>query len=341
LEKRRQQADADAGECLLGLEADATLRDDPHLLHDPRRLGALHVRLVAALGEENAAAALLQAGFLQGLRDAVRGLADGWALHRPTPADTPALAPRVAIALSPPRCGSGERVDLTGTWHDRCEAEGHVAAVGASAEPICFASAGYTSGWLSGLLGEDVLVVETSCAASGRSCCAFRARTAEAWGVARDPGAERALRCLDFTTLRRWIASESAQPADPEAAGAVDPELPVVQVWGPVMVVPFAGPDDSISALDLIGRDDSARDVSVVVVDLGGAIVEEGVAALALEQVLDAIERWGADVVLAGVSPRSVPVVAGLEARHLLVHREIPEAIAAAFQIADAQRRVY
>ena len=79
----------------------------------------------------------------------------------------------------------------------------------------------------------------------------------------------------------------------------------------------------------------------VVVLDLGGAILDSDLGAVVLEQVLEAIEQRGADTILTGVSPISEPVVADLEIRRLVVHKDLPEAVAAAFQIADAQQRVY
>jgi hypothetical protein len=43
--------------------------------------------------------------------------------------------------------------------------------------------------------------------------------------------------------------------------------------------------------------------------------------------------------VLTGVSPLSQPVVEDLERTHLVIHKDLPEAIAAGFQIAQALRR--
>ena len=51
----------------------------------------------------------------------------------------------------------------------------------------------------------------------------------------------------------------------------------------------------------------------VVIVDLGGAIIDEGFGAASLEQVLDAVEGWGAEPILAGISPLSERAVADLE----------------------------
>jgi hypothetical protein len=55
--------------------------------------------------------------------------------------------------------------------------------------------------------------------------------------------------------------------------------------------------------------------------------------------VLESIERLGAEPILTGISPLSERAVAGLEVSHLVVRKDLPAAIAAAFQIADATRR--
>lgn len=320
----------------LGLETDAALSDDPRLMSDPRRLGGLHARLAERVGNHEADAALLQGGFLQGLRDALHRVSSGLS-GGPGPAPlNPLAGPRFAFDLRP----HGPRgVDADGVWRHSAEAEGHVAACGRLGRPICFTTAGYTSGWLSGLLDEDLIAVEVECSACGAPTCRFRVRQASTWANASSP-ADRALAAaLDFGALRRAVGD--CRDSEPQDDSHVDPELPVVHVWGPVMIVPYAGANDSISALDLIEQDETARDVSVVVVDLTGAYVDSCVGALGLERLLDAIERRGADAVLAGVSQASESGVAALERRHLTLHRELPHAIAAAFQIADAQRRVY
>jgi len=55
--------------------------------------------------------------------------------------------------------------------------------------------------------------------------------------------------------------------------------------------------------------------------------------------VLDAVAGWGAEPILTGISPLSEPAVTDFEKTHLVIRKDLPEAIAAAFQIADAQRR--
>ncbi len=113
----------------------------------------------------------------------------------------------------------------------------------------------------------------------------------------------------------------------------------MVHVWGPVMVIPFSGPDESLRALELLGRDPGARQVRVVIVDLSGALIDDGFGASALEQILESIESWGAEPILTGVSPLSAQVVADLERAHLVLQKDLPHAIATGFQIAEAQRR--
>ncbi len=328
MSERDPRDDATPDAVLLALEADGQLRADPQLLRDPARLGALHAHLREALGEEDAAATLLQAGFLQGLRDAqAAGNAD------PRQAAACPAAPRVPFSVGP-RPGAGAS-QLAGTFSD-AEAAGRRESLGPVPGWSCHVTAGYVSGWLSGLLGDDVLAVETACCADGAEACQFQARPVAAWRPEDGPAVRRALDRLDFSSLRLCMARDATSAPDED-----DLDSLAVHVWGPVMIVPYGGVDECLSALDLIALDDSARDVSVVVLDLGGAILDSDLGAVVLEQVIEAIEQRGADTILTGVSPLSEPVVADLETRRLVVHKDLPEAVAAAFQIADAQRRVY
>jgi len=93
------------------------------------------------------------------------------------------------------------------------------------------------------------------------------------------------------------------------------------------------------SAVELIGRDPGACQVSVVVLDLTGAVVDDAFGALALEQIVETAEAWGAETIFAGLSPLSETVVARLERQPLLIQKDVEQAIATAFQISEAQRR--
>ena len=318
------------GLAVLGLDLEGLLEHEPRLLLDAQFLGSLHAELAERLAPEAARAALLQLGFVHGLGDALRLLRGGFAPLEPT-ARGPA-ATRLAIRLAPPR---GDAC-WTGSWPEALEARAVGDAPHEAGGPRCHVSAGYTSGWLSGLLDADVLALEQGCRAAGHEACRFTAREAEAWGEeARD-----ALRALPFEALRTLAARRVPAGEEPGLDGdRFEAGSPAIHVWGPVMVLPFAGTDECLRSLDLIGRDPGARAVRVVVVDLAGAVIDEGFGAASLEQVLDAVAGWGAEPILTGISPLSEPAVADLEKTHLVIRKDLPEAIAAAFQIAEAQRR--
>jgi len=321
----------------LDFDLDAALMAGPWLLLDPKFMGALHSELEEQLGREEAASTLVQVGFVHGLRDATRIVETGLAspdseLPIPSPL---AIRFRMATKIEPPGA-----IEVSGTWPERTEAAARVSQLGAGPRLCCHLSAGYTSGWLSGIFGADMLALETSCSAGGDEACRFVAREAEVWRTRGDERADALLDSLPFEALRRAVEGHGFDGAAAPAEAGMDSEESVVQIWGPVMVIPFAGTDESLMAVELIARDPAAREVSVVILDLTGVIVDEAFGAAALEQIVDDIESWGAEAIFAGVSPLSEAVVAGLERQPLVVHKDLHGAIAAGFQIAESQRRV-
>lgn len=319
------------------LAIDEGLAADPRFLCDARLLARVHAELAHGPDGLERAGALLRAGFLHGLRDASRGgpavLGEGapWIA-------TPALPIRLEGALSAPGA-AGRPLALRGRWPGHLEAEAVALAHGRVDAPACFASAGYTSGWLSALWEADVLAVERTCEARGDAACTFEVREASAWATSGDPAARRLLPLLPFGALRDRVARErrEAGEAPGERDDAFDPASPAVHVWGPVMVVPYAG-DQTAVAVEAVSRQPAAAGVTVVVVDLQGAIVDDGFGAVALERVVEVIESHGAEAVLAGLSPLSARVVAGLGRRAIVTRKDLRSAIALAFQIAESQR---
>jgi hypothetical protein len=245
------------------------------------------------------------------------------------------VAPLLALRLA-----RGSSASIQGGWPDEPEAEARLSTLGPTPTPGCWASAGYTSGWLSGLHDVDLLALETHCAAARDAHCRFDARTPAAWRTADDPRAREALRFLPFEALREVVDREIEVEVSENALarGEEGDESPAIHVWGPVMILPFSGADDSLKAVDLIGNDPEARQVSVVILDLGGVLLDEAFGAVALERTLDAIESWGAEPILAEVAPLAESVVAGLERDHVLIRKSLPEAISCAFQIVRAQQ---
>ena len=58
------------------------------------------------------------------------------------------------------------------------------------------------------------------------------------------------------------------------------------------------------------------------------------------ERIVEGVETWGAEAIFAGISPLSQPAIADLERQPVLIHKDLHAAIAAAFQIAESQRRL-
>ncbi len=302
---------------------------DPRILLDPRLLGILHRELDHRLDPEHASEILLEAGVFHGLRDALRVLARA---ESGATAVAPSF-PMLAVQLT-----QVEESVFCGVLPERIEAEARLASLGPRSGPSCWLSCGYVSGWLSGLFERDFYVVEESCVGAGDAECRLRARLA----VDHPRGAS-----IPFAVLRdkareelEGAAPEGARVASPTApttASEFDPGDAAVHVWGPVMVVPYAG-EETARAIESVALEDGAEMVSVVIVDLGGAVVDDGFAAVALERVVEVIQSWGAEAVIAGASPLSARLVGSLGRGALVVRPDLQGAIATAFQIADFQR---
>lgn len=322
----------------LGFDPDDILVRDPTVLLDPRFLGTLHVELGKDLPPEEVSLTLMQIGFLHGLRDASRILARAFQPDRggQDAAMTPPLAIRLRANPHPQQRGA---IEVHGCWPERHEASARLSKLGPADGCCCWLSAGYTSGWLSGILEADIVALESDCCAAGDASCAFVAHEAEVWRASGDERARTVVDALPFDALRQMVRIEATEAPEP-GADRLNPEQPIVQIWGPVMVLPWSGPDEALMALEMIDQDRGAQEVSVVVVDLTGVIVDEAFGAAGLEQLVASVESWGAETIFAGVSPLSEPVVTGLEHQPLMVAKDVDAAIAAAFRIADSQRRV-
>jgi hypothetical protein len=314
---------------------DEALLRDARFVCDVRHLASLHGELRRRLGEEDAARALLQVGFHHGLRDGLRAANAAQPRTRFGDGPPPAIASLLALDLASGFDAHGPC--WSGSWPRHREADAVAIARGKPAEPACLISAGYTSGWLSALFDDDVLAVERCCVASGADRCAFEARDAAAWRARGDARAIAWLDALPWAAQRDAVARERAAD-DAGEDEAFDPESPAVHVWGPVMVVPYAGEETAV-AIEAVARDPGASRVSVVIVDLGGAVVDDGFGAAALERVLDVIAGWGAEALLTGVASHAEGVVQGLASAPFVLAKDLRAAIATAFQIAESQRR--
>ena len=332
----------DAATQKLGFDPETVLQRDSRVLLDPSFLGTLHEELVRELAPGDVASTLLQMGFLHGLQDVTRLLALSPDGRSPDPlVFVPPL--RMPCRTRADRAASAA-LHIDGAWPDRSEAEACLSVSGAGGGVSCHLSAGYTSGWLSGAFDVDLLAVETHCSAAGARDCRFEAREASAWRSCEDADVRRSLAALPFGSFRALVRERLARATRPargaHTPGGVDRGASAVHVWGPVMVMPYAGPDAALETLELLGRDAGAAQVSVIVLDLHGAMIDEAYGAVALEQLVETAESWGTEVLFADPSPLSEAVLADLDPPPLLMLKDLPSAVALAFQISRSQRRV-
>lgn len=309
----------------------AVLERDARVLLDPRFLGPLHDELWGSLTPDEAALALRQMGVLHGLKDAAG------ALERLGSMQLDAFALPLAIRVGA-HSGSGARLEITGSWPEAREAAARLEYGLGAHGAACHLSAGYTSGWLSELFDQELAAVETECAAEGRGTCRFVARASSAWR--RDTPALRWLSELPLSAWRSLVRERAKRLRGDTGVhvSSIERDSACVHLWGPVMVMPFGGPEEALRALELLARDPSAREVSVLVIDLRDAVIDEAFGALALEQIMGTALAWGAEVVLADPSPLSQHAIDGLSQPPLLVAKSLEEGVATAFQVARAQR---
>jgi hypothetical protein len=321
----------------LGFGPETLLMSDPKLFMNGRFLASLLVEIEDELESLGARRALFQIGLLFGLRDAYR--ISAMEMHEPD--DSVAESTLLAICFTQP---TGPHVDgvieIPGSWPEHYEADARLSKFGPESTNCCALSAGYTSGWLSGTLDCDILVVEEGCKACGDEACTFTARDLASWQQRQDAEALRLLPDLPFEAFRDISRGFSQPIVEPSILPPLDFDATMVHVWGPVMVLPFSNIDEALHTVEMLGRDPDTSDVRAVVVDLLGEGLDEGFGAAALEQILETVEAWGAEAILTNVSPMAESIVADLEVKHLLLRKDLPEAIAVAFQIAEAQRHL-
>lgn len=167
-------------------EGQIWLGDKRMVLLHAEALGSLRQELLDSMGTEYTRGLLTRVGYLSGMRDAELAmkarrdesqldmLAAGAQLH--------ALSGMVEV--EPIRVEADqERGYLYGEflWKHSIEDDMHLASAGKTNEAVCWMEIGYSSGFLTRLMGKRIIVREVECVATGDNVCRAVAKPVEDW----------------------------------------------------------------------------------------------------------------------------------------------------------------
>jgi DNA-binding NtrC family response regulator len=150
-------------------------------------LGLMRKELIDTLGLETARRLFLRFGYADGYHDAVslrdrahwstplEGLQAGIVLHR-----LEGIVRAEIVALE--HDASAGRFHEEVIWHDSYVAEQHRHHHGTSSTPVCWSLVGYSSGYASACLGQEIYFRERECVGQGASHCTVVGKDAESWG---------------------------------------------------------------------------------------------------------------------------------------------------------------
>lgn len=274
------------------------------------------------------------------------GRADGFRVTLGFEGGAPARARLMGPGL--PLLFYPDSADLTGPFSGvlaaSIEAELHREDFPPSDDPTCFVSAGYAAGWFSELARRELFVLETHCSTRGDADCRFEARPLSDWQRAADPRVAELLAALDLEQLakRAREISLAAGEAEGPMLGQFDPLSPAAHIWGPVMILPYSGAEDSEDALASVETDIGPDQVRVVVVDLTGARIDS-LEAAGLARLLDRVEAMGLEAILVGFDRGDTPPFRepGRRLAMPLIAQDLSEGVALGFQMCQSSRSTH
>ncbi len=150
-------------------------------------MGLLRKELVDTLGLETARRLLLRFGFADGYHDAV-SLRDrsNWASPEEGLRAGAMLQTLEGIVhadvIRIEHDESTGRFEEEVVWRDSYEAEQHLHHYGRSPSSVCWSLVGYSSGYVSACMGQEIYFRETGCLGQGAKACSVIGRDAESWG---------------------------------------------------------------------------------------------------------------------------------------------------------------
>jgi DNA-binding NtrC family response regulator len=150
-------------------------------------MGLLRKELIDTLGLETARRLFLRFGYADGYHDAV-SLRDRSKWTNPIEGlRTVVVLPRLegivrAEIVKIDHDATSGRFEEEVVWYDSYVAEQHVHHYGQSTDPVCWSLIGYTSGYVSACLGQEIYFRENQCLAQGAPTCSAVGRDATSWG---------------------------------------------------------------------------------------------------------------------------------------------------------------
>jgi DNA-binding NtrC family response regulator len=154
-------------------------------------MGLLRKELIDTLGLETARRLFLRFGYADGYHDAV-SLRDRSKWTNPIEGlRTVVVLPRLegivrAEIVKIDHDATSGRFEEEVVWYDSYVAEQHVHHYGQSTDPVCWSLIGYTSGYVSACLGQEIYFRENRCLAQGAPACSAVGRDATSWGAELD-----------------------------------------------------------------------------------------------------------------------------------------------------------
>ncbi len=97
---------------------------------------------------------------------------------------------------------------LKGRWENSPEAEYYIDRYGKSKHPVCWISAGYASGFVSGFTGLDIICIESKCMGQGDPYCGWEMRAVKNWGELADKHLRYYKGNFNYKSLQTMLAEE-------------------------------------------------------------------------------------------------------------------------------------
>lgn len=303
-------------------------------LCDPEVLRSLREEVLTLVGPEHAFGILYGSGFREGMLEGLRIARSFQGTATPV---AHVSAPDLAVPLRP----DPERQRLEGT--SRCTREARLPAPNPdpASQPGCAVTAGFTAGWYSALLDARMLAREVECVARGGAACRFDARSFEEWTSADPVWTEGLTLFLDVEKTRERAVLRLTQADETLAASSdsFDPATGAAHVWGPVLVLPWAGIDDAECSLEAVWGDPIAETLEVAVVDVTSAHIGDA-ESVGLLRLVDQLTEACVEIIFAGMRPEVFAMLSEScgAAQRPLLSPDITSAIALAFQLCGGTR---